>query len=117
MAKHGTLPDCHWTSLNFFNYDPHEYLLDSRLATSAVLENFSPVEPPYKYGDVLFFLNTTTGDAYHSCVHLADNLVFTKNGRNLLSPWLIMRLDDVKKIYLYRGDGRVQGFRRNPETK
>ncbi len=117
MAKHGVLPDCHWTSLNFFNYDPHEYLLDSRLATSAVLENFSPVEPPYKYGDVLFFLNTTTGDAYHSCVHLADNLVFTKNGRNLLSPWLIMRLDDVKKIYLYRGDGRVQGFRRNPETK
>ncbi len=117
MAKHGTLPDCHWTSLNFFNYEPHEYLLDSRLATSAVLENFTPVEPPYKYGDVLFFLNNTTGDAYHSCVHLADNLVFTKNGRNLLSPWLIMRLDDVKKIYLYRGDGRVQGFRKTSESK
>ncbi len=117
MAKHGTLPDCHWTSLNFFNYEPHEYLLDSRLATSAVLENFTPVEPPYKYGDVLFFLNNTTGDAYHSCVHLADNLVFTKNGRNLLSPWLIMRLDDVKKVYLYRGDGRVQGFRKTSESK
>lgn len=111
MAKHGILPDCHWTSLNFFNYDPHEYLLDSRLATSSVLENFDQVQPPYQYGDILFFLNTQTGDAYHSCVHLADNLVFTKNGRNLLSPWLIMRLEDVKKIYLYRGDGRVQGFR------
>jgi len=31
---------------------------------------------------------------------------------NLLSPWVIMRLDDVKKIYLYKGNGRVQGFRR-----
>lgn len=117
LAKHGTFPDCHWTSLNFFNYDAHEYLLDSRLATNAVLENFTPVEPPYQYGDVLFFLNNATGDAYHSCVHLADNLVYTKNGRNLLSPWLIMKLDDVKKIYLYRGDGRVQGFRRKPEIK
>lgn len=117
LAKHGTFPDCHWTSLNFFNYDAHEYMLDSRLATNAVLENFTPVEPPFQYGDVLFFLSNATGDAYHSCVHLADNLVYTKNGRNLLSPWLIMKLDDVKKIYLYRGDGRVQGFRRKPEIK
>ena len=112
MAKHGVMPDCHWTSLNFFNYEPHEYLLDARLATSQVLEQFTPVEPPYQFADVLFFLDNTTGDAFHSCVHLADNIVFTKNGRNILSPWVIMRLDDVKKIYLYKGEGRVQGFRR-----
>lgn len=112
MAKHGVLPDCHWTSLNFFNYDPHEYLLDSRLATSQVLEQFTPVEPPYQFGDILFFLDDKTGDAFHSCVHLADNIVFTKNGRNLLSPWVLLRLDDVKKIYLYKGSGHVQGFRR-----
>ena len=112
MAKHGVMPDCHWTSLNFFNYEPHEYLLDARLATSQVLEQFTPVEPPYQFADILFFLDNTTGDAFHSCVHLADNIVFTKNGRNILSPWMIMRLDDVKKIYLYRGNGRVQGFRR-----
>jgi len=114
LAKHGRLPDCHWTSLNFFNYDPHEYLLDERLATNSVLEHFTPVEPPYQYGDVLFFLNAKTGDAYHSCIHLADNLVYTKNGRNLLSPWIIMRREDLEKVYLYRGDGRVQGFRSKP---
>lgn len=117
MAKHGMMPDCHWTSLNFFNYEPHEYLLDSRLATSAVLENFEPIEPPYKYGDVLFFLSNTTGDAFHSCVHLADGIVFTKNGRNLLSPWVLMKVEDVKKIYLYKGDGRVQGFRRKDTSR
>ncbi len=112
MAKHGVLPDCHWTSLNFYNFEPHEYLLDARLATSQVLEQFVPVEPPYQYADILFFLDNTTGDAFHSCVHLADNIVYTKNGRNILSPWVIMRLDDVKKVYLYKGNGRVQGFRR-----
>jgi hypothetical protein len=112
MAKHGVMPDCHWTSLNFFNYEPHEYLLDARLATSQVLENFTPVNPPYQYADVLFFLDNITGDAFHSCVHLADNIVYTKNGRNILSPWVIMRLEDVKKVYLYKGNGRIQGFRR-----
>lgn len=112
MAKHGIMPDCHWTSLNFFNFEPHEYLLDARLATSQVLEQFTPVEPPFQFGDVLFFLDNSTGDAFHSCVHLADNIVFTKNGRNILSPWVIMRLEDVKKIYLYKGNGRIQGFRR-----
>jgi hypothetical protein len=112
MAKHGIMPDCHWTSLNFFNFEPHDYLLEARLATSQVLEKFSPVEPPFQFGDVLFFLDNSTGDAFHSCVHLADNIVYTKNGRNILSPWVIMRLEDVKKVYLYKDNGRVQGFRR-----
>lgn len=112
MAKNGIMPDCHWTSLNFFNFEPHQYLLDARLATSQVLEQFTPVEPPYKFGDILFFLDNSTGDAFHSCVHLADDIVYTKNGRNILSPWVIMKLEDVKKIYLYKGNGRIQGFRR-----
>lgn len=112
LAKHGTLPDCHWTSLNFFNYEPHEYLLDTNLATSRVLEQFEPVNEPFRYGDILFFLDNETGDAFHSSVYLADDLVYTKNGRNILSPWVIMKIDDIRKIYLFRGNGRIQGFRR-----
>lgn len=111
MLLQGTLPDCHWTTLNFFNYTPQDYLLDSRLATSKVLEDFNEVKPPYRYGDILFFVDSEKGDAFHSCVYIADDIVYTKNGRNLLSPWLLMKLEDVKKIYLYRGNGRVQGFR------
>ena len=112
LARHGLLPDCHWTSLNYFNYEPQEYLLDSRLATSSVLENFTPVEPPYRYGDILFFLDNDKGNAFHSCVYLADNIVYTKNGRNPLSPWILMTLDDVKKVYLFENNGRVQGYRK-----
>lgn len=111
MGKNGILPDCHWTSLNFYNFDAHQYLLDANLATSQVLSDFVPVEPPYEFGDILFFLSQE-GDAFHSCVHLADTLVFTKNGRNVLAPWVIMTLDNVKKIYLYKDGGRVQAYRR-----
>ena len=112
MAKNGMLPDCHWTSLNFFNYDPHEYLLDPRLAGSRVLERFDTVEPPYQFGDILFFIDDKTGDAFHSCVHLADSLVYTKNGRNVMSPWIISTVADVKQVYLFRGNSHIQGFRR-----
>ncbi len=111
MGKYGMLPDCHWTSLNFFNFEPDQHVLDARLATSQVLERFVPVTPPYRFGDILLFLDNTTGDAFHSCVFLADDLAFTKNGRNVLSPWVIMTVTDLKKIYLYRGNGRMQGFR------
>jgi len=111
MAKEGIFPDCHWTSLNFFNYNAQPYLLDSRLATTAVLERFNPVEPPYKFGDILFFLDTQRGDAFHSCVYIADDVVFTKNGRNVLSPWIFTKLEDVKKVYLFDNNGRIQGYR------
>jgi hypothetical protein len=105
------MPDCHWSSLNFFNYDVKPYLLDSRLATTVVLEQFLPVDPPYKFGDIMFLLDVKQGDAFHSCVYIADDIVYTKNGRNVVSPWLLMKLEDVQKIYLHDGNGRVQGYR------
>jgi hypothetical protein len=81
------------------------------LATTAVLERFNPVDPPYKFGDILFFLDSQRGDAFHSCVYIADDVVFTKNGRNVLSPWIFTKLEDVKKVYLFDNNGRVQGYR------
>jgi hypothetical protein len=111
MGAQGIFPDCHWTSLNFFNYNPEPALLDSRLATSKVLESFTKVEPPYRFGDVLFFLDSNRGDAFHSCVYIADDIVYTKNGGNLLSPWILSKLDNVKAAYFYEGNGRIQGYR------
>ena len=116
MGADGIFPDCHWTSLNFFNYNAESYLLDSRLATTKVLESFAQVEPPYRFGDVLFFLDTKQGDAFHSCVYIADDIVYSKNGRNLLSPWILTKLNDIKDVYLYDGNGRVQGFRNKKST-
>lgn len=113
LAREGVFPDCHWTSLNFFSYEPRDYLLDSSLATSAVLENCVKVDPPYRYGDVMMFIDNGTGSAFHSCVYLADNIVYTKNGRNILSPWVVMKLENVQQLYMYKGDSRVQGYRRD----
>jgi hypothetical protein len=110
LAVLGRMPDCHWTSLNFFNYKPREYYLDTRLATTAVLENYNRIEAPFEFGDVLMFLNAQ-GNAIHSCVYIADDIVYTKNGENIASPWLLMKIGDVQRIYSYEGQTSVQGFR------
>jgi hypothetical protein len=98
-TENGYLPDCHWTSLNFFNPEPLERLSDPIQATQYTLENFHVVEAPYQCGDVLFFTDLKTGDAYHSCAYIADDIVFTKNGRSPLQPWVLMKIEQVKILY------------------
>jgi hypothetical protein len=112
LGMHGRMPDCHWSSLNFFNYEPQECYLDSRLAASHVLESYERVDAPYRYGDVLFFLDGPNGSSFHSCVYIADDLVFAKNGDNAANPWIITRLADQKQVYLSATGGVVQAFRR-----
>jgi hypothetical protein len=113
LAIMGRMPDCHWTSLNFFNHWPKQYFLDTRLAASHVLENYTQIQPAYEFGDVLMFLDDQ-GQAIHSCVYIADDIVFTKNGENLVAPWLLMKLEDVRSIYFPGNEGSIQGFRLKP---
>ena len=111
-TRSGYLPDCHWSSLNFFNAEPLESLADPVNATAYVMEHFEKVAPPYRLGDVLFFTDPQTQNAYHSCAYVADNIVFTKNGRSPLQPWVLMTLEEVKKLYDLHFNIEVTGYRR-----
>ncbi len=111
-SRSGYLPDCHWSSLNFFNTQPLDRLADPVQATAYTLEKFTPVGPPYELGDVLFFTDTKTGDAYHSCAYVADDVVFTKNGRSPLQPWVLMRLESVKELYDMHFRTNISAYRR-----
>lgn len=114
---HGMLPDCHWTSLNFFNYDPHQFYLDERIAAEVLMETHSAVEPPHRYGDVLVFYEEESGRIMHSCVYLADDFVFTKNGRNAFSPWIIMTIDELSRLYFHGATTSIQGYRHKKSPK
>ncbi len=116
LAALGRMPDCHWTSLNFFSLARQEYFLDTRLASQHVNERYFTVPPPYRFGDILFF-NNPAGETIHSCVFLADDIVFTKNGENSLAPWILMRLSDVQDIYLPTPESTMQGYREKPAEK
>lgn len=109
LGLKGRFPDCHWTSLNFFNQAPRDYFLDTRLAAAHLVENYNPVDAPYRFGDVLCFLDK--GEGIHTCVYIADDIVLTKNGDGILAPWVLMQIKDVDSIYRRSDDTRIQGYR------
>lgn len=109
LGLKGRFPDCHWTSLNFFNRAPRDYFLDTRLAAAHLVENYNPVDAPYHFGDVLCFLDK--GEGIHTCVYIADDIVLTKNGDGILAPWVLMQIKDVDSIYHRSDDTRIQGYR------
>lgn len=109
LAMKGRLPDCHWTSLNFFEEEPKDLYLDSAKASEHLLAAYVAVDPPFRFGDVLCFLDN--GEGLHTCVQVADDIVLTKNGHGLLAPWTLMQLKDLDEIYRRSPDTRVQAYR------
>jgi hypothetical protein len=116
-GRSGYYPDCHWSSLNFANFDPLDRLADPAMATAYTLENYTRVTSgeAYRYGDVLFFMDGNTGNAIHSCVYLADDIVYTKNGRSPLQPWVLMKLDEVVAFYAMFYQPQIACYRRKTE--
>ena len=109
MALKGRLPDCHWTSLNFFEEEPKDLYLDSAKASEHLLADYVAIDPPFKFGDVLCFLDK--GEGLHTCVQVADDIVLSKNGESILAPWTLMPMKDVDDVYRRSPDTRVQGYR------
>jgi hypothetical protein len=44
-------------------------------------------------------LATAAGPIIHSCVYLADNIVYSKNGANHTAPWLLATIPEVLSTY------------------
>ena len=109
LGLKGRFPDCHWTSLNFFNAAPKDVYLDTKLAADHLMKDYAVVDAPYQFGDVLCFLDE--GEGLHTCVHIADDIVLTKNGDSILAPWTLMQLKDVDSIYRRSPNTRIQGYR------
>ncbi len=108
----GYYPDCHWTSLNFFNYEPLQRLAEPPMATAYTIENYAEVPKAERLGDILFLMDKEKGTAYHSCVYIADDIVYTKNGRSRLSPWVLMKLENLRELYGIYQDTVTVTYRR-----
>ena len=105
----GRLPDCHWTSLNFFSVRPQPYYLDARTSYLSLTQSYLEIPKAERFGDVLAFVSSD-GLVLHTCVHVAEDIVFSKNGQLLLAPWLLQRLPDVAAVY-GGPDREVHAFR------
>lgn len=106
----GVVPDCHWTSLNFFNTTALNYPFNPSSFDSSLTGSYDAVEAPYQLGDVLMLV-TSGGEAVHSCVYIADDITYTKNGETPAAPWLLMKIADVKQFYSFDEAVTVRGYR------
>lgn len=106
----GEKRDCHWTVMNFFEESKNDEYLDVLKIAEEIRENYVDVEKPDKFGDIIMF--STDGDkVYHSCVYIAADMVFTKNGMGTHQPWTISTLQEVTSIY---GEMKILVKRRKP---
>jgi hypothetical protein len=106
------LVNCFWTALNFFNAEPDDRLLDSKVAFERLKQDYYIVHDNLQLGDIAAF-SDTDGNYFHASVYLADNLVFGKNGNSPLSPWTIVPMDRLKGYYLdHQDDWNLTYYRR-----
>jgi hypothetical protein len=102
--------DCHWSTMNFFNDEPDNRFSDPQFTTPYLKANYYEIAKPNSYGDLVFLLNRD-GNAIHSAVYLADDIVFTKNGNNFSQPWMLMHLKDLVGEYSAETVPRVLVYR------
>lgn len=104
--------DCFYTSLNFFKEHPDARFLDHNNTGQALQTDYTMIhgERPV-LGDLVTLVNSA-GSAFHICVYIADNIVYTKNGENYLQPWVLMRMDDMMAFYGGNEPIRIVIFRR-----
>jgi hypothetical protein len=114
--------NCFWTSFNFFNREPDNRFLAGENGLSGQADivgrelaaNYRRVEPPYRFGDVLCLVDERPVGfgIVHMMNHVADDIVFTKNGFTPLAPTVFMRLEDVRRLYPTMFELRLHGYRR-----
>jgi len=102
--------DCHWTSFNFFNDEADDRFSDINHVQSVLAASYYPVPGEPTFGDILMFVRPD-GVVVHSCVYIADDIVFSKNGPAFSVPWLFGTLDGVREFYAVGTKVEIRRFR------
>lgn len=102
--------DCHWTSMNFFNLEPDDRFRDINVVSETILHDYRLVTGPPAFGDLLLFARPD-GSILHSCIYIADDIVFSKNGVSPAAPWILMNLTGVQAIYPTKEPLEIQRYR------
>ena len=81
-------------------------------------DHYSEVAGEPALGDIMTFYNVHQ-EPVHACVYVAGDVVFTKNGATLFSPWVLMAYQDMLAYYSMDGQLtlRILHPRRRPEGR
>lgn len=93
--------DCKWTSFNFFNDVPDERFA-SDLGSQLAGRLTRAIDAPTRFGDIIMLLDRDD-QVCHTCVHVAGDVVFTKNGASPHAPFILSFYEDVRDAYAHFG--------------
>ena len=102
--------DCFWTSMNFFRNKADMRFLDPAEVRKALQSDYLTIHEQPAFGDLVTLINSS-GDAIHMCVYIADDFVFTKNGKTTLAPWVLMKISDMLSLFPSENGRKIVIFR------
>jgi hypothetical protein len=106
-----TRQNCVWSTMNFGSEKPDDRFFDVSYTMEVLRREYAQTESEPVLGDLIGLMNGR-GDFLHWCVHIADGLVFTKNGGEALQPWTLMRVSDILALYSLDEPLKATTFRR-----
>jgi hypothetical protein len=109
-------PNCFWISMQFFRSSASPRLLDALLFGHYIEHEFEPVADGIRFGDIVCMFDRSNDLFVHSYVHIADEIVFTKNGASLARPFVLTRKQDMMSVYLDETAYRFEVYRRKLGT-
>ncbi len=104
------LENCFWTAMNFFNEQPDPQFFDVAKVCRVLNADYYLPKDELAFGDVIV-LADANNKPVHTCVYLADDVVFTKNGIGSLHPWVLMKISDLMNDYVARAAVQKLVFR------
>ncbi len=103
--------DCHWSGMNFLEPTADDRFLAKEWIEQELSEHYVQVQTPPLLGDLYHFA-MPSGLIGHTAVHIADDIVFTKNGASSAQPWVLARLGSVIEQYASLHGSQVIRMRR-----
>lgn len=112
----GLFPNSFSSALRFFQSGAPDSSIPKARALQLLERDYTQIEPPYRFGDVLLLRRGAESLAVHACVYVAEDLVFTKVSREVMRPWVLMSLEDLRPFFETR-DGppaQIEAWRKRP---
>lgn len=108
-------PDCFWTSVQFFRRQVSPRLLDPLRLMHHIEGDFERIETDeLRFGDLVCMFDETDNSFLHSYVHIAGDIVFSKNGASFARPYVLTLKSDMLSVYLDESQYRFEVYRRTP---
>jgi len=90
--------DCHWTTMNFNNDTADDQFCNAQTVKQVLDQDYVKAEGDPHLGDVVILFHPG-GQALHSGVFIADDIVFTKNGGASSQPFIYQTISDMYEYY------------------